>query len=66
MLPAPQAGQRQALTMFYLEEKSYEEVAAALAAPPGTIKTWIHRGRRALVERQLELEAASKLRSGRR
>jgi len=62
-LPEPQ---RQALTMFYLEEKSYEEVAAALAAPPGTVKTWIHRGRRALVERQLELEAASKLRSGRK
>jgi RNA polymerase sigma-70 factor, ECF subfamily len=59
-LPEPQ---RQALTLFYLEEKSYEEVAGALAVPLGTIKTWIHRGRRALVERQLQSEAASKLRS---
>jgi RNA polymerase sigma-70 factor, ECF subfamily len=62
-LPEPQ---RQAVTLFYLEEKSYEEVATALAVPMGTIKTWIHRGRRALVARQLQSEAASKVRSGRR
>ncbi len=57
--------QRQALTLFYLEEKSYEEVAAALDAPMGTIKTWIHRGRRTLVEKHLLSEAAAKERSGR-
>jgi RNA polymerase sigma-70 factor (ECF subfamily) len=61
-LPEPQ---RQALTLFYLEEKSYEEVAAALDAPMGTIKTWIHRGRRTLVEKRLQLEAAARQRSGR-
>jgi RNA polymerase sigma-70 factor (ECF subfamily) len=57
--------QRQALTLFYLEEKSYEEVAAALDAPMGTIKTWIHRGRRTLVEKRLQLDAVAKQRSGR-
>jgi RNA polymerase sigma-70 factor (ECF subfamily) len=61
-LPEPQ---RQALTLFYLEEKSYQEVAAALDAPMGTIKTWIHRGRRTLVEKRLQLEASAKQRSGR-
>jgi RNA polymerase sigma-70 factor (ECF subfamily) len=55
-LPEPQ---RRALTLFYLEEKSYDEVAAALGAPMGTVKTWIHRGRRALVEKHLRLQAES-------
>ena len=55
--------QRQALTLFYLEEKSYEEVAAALDAPMGTVKTWIHRGRRSLTERRVQAEADEKLRS---
>jgi RNA polymerase sigma-70 factor, ECF subfamily len=57
--------QRQALTLFYLEEKSYEEVAAALDVPMGTIKTWIHRGRRTLAEKHLKSESAAKERSGR-
>lgn len=52
--------QRQALTLFYLEEKSYDEVAAALDVPMGTVKTWIHRGRRALIERQLRWQAEGK------
>jgi RNA polymerase sigma-70 factor (ECF subfamily) len=56
--------QRQALTLFYLEERSYKEVAAALGAPMGTVKTWICRGRRALVERRLQAEVLEKSRSG--
>ncbi len=56
--------QRQALTLFYLEERSYKEVAAALGAPMGTIKTWIRRGRRALVERRLQAKVLEKSRSG--
>jgi RNA polymerase sigma-70 factor (ECF subfamily) len=55
--------QRQALTLFYLEERSYKEVAAELGAPMGTVKTWISRGRRALVERRLQAEALEKSRS---
>ncbi len=56
--------QRQALTLFYLEERSYKEVAAALGVPMGTVKTWICRGRRTLVERRLEAVALEKARSG--
>ena len=56
--------QRQAVTLFYLEERSYKEVAAALGAPMGTVKTWICRGRRALVERRLQAEMLEKSRSG--
>jgi RNA polymerase sigma-70 factor, ECF subfamily len=56
--------QRQAVTLFYLEERSYKEVAEALGAPMGTVKTWICRGRRALVERRLQAEALEKSRSG--
>jgi RNA polymerase sigma-70 factor, ECF subfamily len=52
--------QRRALTLFYLEEKSYDEVAAALDVPMGTVKTWIHRGRRGLAERRLRQEAEMK------
>jgi RNA polymerase sigma-70 factor, ECF subfamily len=55
--------QRQALTLFYLEEKSYEEVAAALNAPMGTIKTWIYRGRHTLAEKRLQQEVQETLRS---
>ncbi|HXP87784.1 MAG TPA: sigma-70 family RNA polymerase sigma factor [Bryobacteraceae bacterium] len=39
---------RQALTLFYLEEKSYEEVAALLGLPVGTVKTYLHRARKQL------------------
>jgi RNA polymerase sigma-70 factor, ECF subfamily len=56
--------QRQALTLFYLEEKSYQEVAAALGAPMGSVKTWIRRGRRALTERRLQAELLERSRSG--
>jgi RNA polymerase sigma-70 factor (ECF subfamily) len=55
--------QRQALTLFYLEEKSYEEVAAQLNAPMGSVKTWIYRGRRSLIEKRLQIEADEELRS---
>lgn len=49
-LPAPM---RQALLLFHLHEQSYEEIAAALDVPMGTVMTWLHRGRsrlRAAVE----------------
>ena len=39
---------RQVLTLFYAEEKSYEEIARALDMPLGTVKTHIHRGRKML------------------
>jgi RNA polymerase sigma-70 factor (ECF subfamily) len=37
--------QRQAVTLYYLEERSCEEVAAMLAMPVNTVKTHLHRAR---------------------
>lgn len=45
------------ITLYYLREVSYDEIAAAMNAPKGTIKTWMHRARRQLrdiVERELD------------
>ena len=40
--------QRQVVTLFYMEEKSYEEVARLLDIPMGTVKTHLHRARKEL------------------
>jgi len=40
---------RQVITLFYLEQKSYEDVAAMLALPLGTVKTFIFRAKKELV-----------------
>lgn len=36
---------REALVLRHVEDLSYEQIAEALEAPLGTVKTWIHRGR---------------------
>jgi RNA polymerase sigma-70 factor (ECF subfamily) len=41
---------RHVLTLFYLEEKSHQEVAAMLGRPVGTIKSDIHRARKAMAQ----------------
>jgi RNA polymerase sigma-70 factor (ECF subfamily) len=41
-LPVPY---REVLTLFYLDEMRYEEIAVILDVPIGTVKTWIHRAR---------------------
>ena len=48
---------RTVITLFYLEEKSYNEVAEMLGIPMGTLKTHLHRGRAMLrgVLEELEL-----------
>src|SRR5437763_11250921 len=40
--------QRQVITLFYLEEKSVDEVARMLDLPDGTVKSHLHRARLAL------------------
>jgi len=40
--------QRQVFVLFYVEEKSYAEVALLLDLPVGTIKTYLHRGRKTI------------------
>ena len=36
---------RTVITLFYLEQRSYKEVADVLGLPMGTLKTHLHRGR---------------------
>lgn len=40
---------RQVISLFYLEQKSYEEVAALLGLPLGTVKTFLYRGKKELL-----------------
>ncbi len=42
---------RQAFVLFHEHEFSYGEIAAAMDVPLGTVKTWVHRARRELIER---------------
>jgi RNA polymerase sigma-70 factor (ECF subfamily) len=41
---------RQAFLLFHQHELSYADIAAALAVPLGTVKTWVHRARQELIE----------------
>jgi RNA polymerase sigma-70 factor (ECF subfamily) len=38
------------ITLFYLEEKNVKDVAKLLDLPEGTVKSHLHRARRALAE----------------
>jgi RNA polymerase sigma-70 factor (ECF subfamily) len=42
--------QRTVVTLFYLEDKSVQDVAALLDLPEGAVKSHLHRARRALAE----------------
>jgi len=42
--------QREVITLFYLEERSVEDVAQLLDLPEGTVKSHLHCARRALAE----------------
>lgn len=46
---------RTVVTLFYLEERSYKEVADVLGVPMGTLKTHLHRAR-AMLRRELEAQ----------
>lgn len=39
---------RQVVALYYMEDKSYEEVARQLDLPMGTVKTYLHRARKLL------------------
>jgi len=43
--------QREVITLFYLQERSVKDVAAMLDLPEGTVKSHLHRARRALAAR---------------
>src|SRR5262249_4417516 len=42
---------RRAFLLFHEQELSYAEIADVLDVPLGTIKTWVHRTRRELIDR---------------
>ena len=50
---------RQAVTLFYMEDKSYEQTAASLGLPLGTVKALLHRARKRLIELTRETAVAS-------
>lgn len=53
---------RQALTLRYVEELSYDEISEAMEIPLNTVRTWIRRGRNKLmdaVKEQTDLNAAT-------
>ena len=50
MLARLPEAQRDAITLFYFEERSVAEVAALLGVPEGTVKSQLHRARRALAD----------------
>ncbi len=50
LLPQLPEQHRQVLTLYYLEGKSYDEVAQMLQVPMGTVKTWLNRGRKELAK----------------
>lgn len=41
---------RACFTMFYYEELSCQEIGELLDCPPGTVKTWLHRARREVLQ----------------
>ncbi len=41
---------RQAVTLFYMEDQSYEQTAATLGLPLGTVKALLHRARKRLIK----------------
>ena len=49
---------RQAVVLFYMEDKSYEQTAASLGLPLGTVKALLHRARKRLIELTKQAEAA--------
>ena len=50
---------RQAVVLFYMEDKSYEQTAASLGLPLGTVKALLHRARKRLIELTKEAEAST-------
>ena len=45
---------RRVVTLFYMEDKSYQDVSLLLDLPMGTVKTYLHRARKQLASAALE------------
>ena len=42
---------RQAFLLFHEQDLTYEQISSAMECPLGTVKTWVHRARREIVQR---------------
>jgi RNA polymerase sigma-70 factor (ECF subfamily) len=49
--------ERSVLVLYHQEERTYEEIAAVLGMPIGTVRTHLHRGRKKMREGLLAIEA---------
>jgi RNA polymerase sigma-70 factor (ECF subfamily) len=50
---------QQAFLLFHENELSYQDIAAAMDCPLGTIKTWVHRARREIIDQLRKREVLS-------
>lgn len=56
-------GQRKAMTMFHIDGLEYQEIAARLGVPLGTVATWVSRGRKAMATTLKEADDISRVSS---
>jgi RNA polymerase sigma-70 factor, ECF subfamily len=52
---------RQAFLLFHENEMSYQDIAAAMHCPLGTIKTWVHRARREIIDQLRKREVLAEV-----
>lgn len=52
---------RQAFLLFSENELSYAEIAESMSCPIGTIKTWVHRARREIIEQLRQREVLAEV-----
>ena len=52
---------RQAFVLFHEHELSYQDIAAALSCPLGTVKTWVHRARREIIDQLRKREVLAEV-----
>lgn len=45
---------RRVFLLFHQQQLSYQEISEVLGCPLGTVKTWVHRARREIVEQLTE------------
>jgi RNA polymerase sigma-70 factor (ECF subfamily) len=50
-LEAVRGEYRSAFLLFHQQQMSYAEIAESLHRPVGTVKTWVHRTRREVIQR---------------
>lgn len=53
---------RQAFLLFHEQELSYGQISTVLGCPLGTVKTWVHRARREIIQRLINRGVVSESR----